>query len=214
MCIDDQDLAPATSVWGSLPTDVQLRDVGELVRASPTLAALSRAGVDVMSVYRYGVRPIRVAQLIGTAAGEYPHYVKLLLPPAPGRTFPGGSAPTPDHFRIKADARDIMDRLFRGLEQQGVCSHFRVQAQLTGEGGRIWWADKEKVSPGTRVTSWRVHRGEVSVDQRDFLNGPWLTAFAYAVSAEQFSKAGRPFRDHVQRRLPAPARHGVWDQRG
>jgi hypothetical protein len=211
--IDDRDMTLAMSVWSSLPTDVQLRDVGELVRASPTLATLNRAGIDIMSVCRYGDRPTQVAELIGTTAGEYPQYVKLLLPPAPGRTFPGGSAPTPDHFRIKAEARDVMDRLLQGLEQQGVCSRFRVQAQLSGEGGKISWADRDKVRPGARVTSWRVHRGEVAADQQDFLGGPWLTAFAYAVTYEQFSRAARPFRDHVQRRVPAPARHGCRDQR-
>ncbi|MGZ4776594.1 MAG: hypothetical protein ACXVYW_14950 [Oryzihumus sp.] len=213
MGIDDQDMATAMSVWDSLPSDVQLRDVGELVRASPTLGTLNRAGIDIMSVCRYGDRPTHVAELIGATAGEYPHYVKLLLPPTPGRTFPGGSAPTPDHFRIKAEACDIMHRLLKGLEQQGVISRFRVQAQLSGQGGKISWADKDKVSPGTKVTGWRVHRGEVVPDLQGFLSGPWLTAFAYAVTHDQFTRAGRPFRDHVQRRVPPPARHGSRDQR-
>lgn len=213
MGIDDQDLTPAVGVWGSLPTDVRLRDIGELVRASPTLTTLTRAGVDIMSVCRYGNRSTEVAELIGRTAGKYPQYVKLLLPPTPGRTFPGGSAPAPDHFRIKAEASDIMDRLLRGLEQEGVCARFRVQAQLSGEGGTISWVDREKIRPGTKVSGWRVHRGEVATDQQDFLSGPWLTAFAYAVTYERFTSAGRPFRDPVQRRVPAPARHGRRDQR-
>ena len=41
--------------------------------------------------------------------------------------------------------------------------------------------------------SWRVRRGTVADEDARFLNGHWLTAYAYSIARDQFDRVGKPY---------------------
>lgn len=174
----------ARDVWSDIPEDAVHRDVQTLVATSPTLRALHRAAVETRSVFRYSATSLQLAAKLGALAERHPRHVSSLLP-----------RPTDRHpsFRIEADAVTAMTAVIAALSDAGAIRGYQVQAQFTGKDGGVFWRPASYASKFRVPVAWRLMRGEVAPEFRDFLGGHWLNAYAYGIAEDQFTRAGVPF---------------------
>lgn len=193
---DDMDMLGAQAAWQEAPSDQQHREIRALVSASPTLAAMHRAGVSIDSVFKYSEDRLEVANVLGGAAvTQAASYIRFLQPPT--------AAKDRRTFAVSPRALDDVRRLVEDLERRGVLEGYSIQGKYAGRDGEDRW--RNPASAGPRVPkNGRVWYGEVPEPVQSFLRGHWLTAFAYSVAHDQFTRAEAPFEvySNVMYHLP------------
>lgn len=201
---DDLDMDAARGLWETLDVDRSLTGIQELISLSPTLSALHKAAVSIESAHRFSDERIRLASTIAELTASCPQYVSMLHD---GR--PQASA----SFSIRSDAVDAMSKVLRALEQAGATQGFSIKGQVKPKGGKPFWVPIEKHKFPKSAGSWIVNRGAVASEFAAFLDGDWLTAYAYGIARDQFLRDGQSFEIYskVQYRLPADLGGGQSD---
>lgn len=194
-------LTRAAAAWRAIAANVDTREVGDLVAAAPTLSLLNRAAVTVESAHRFSDERIALAAQIGDTISEFPHYVGQLVNRA-------GTEP----FGVKVAAADNVRRLLKILTDAGAIRDFGLEARV-GKPVEENWVPVGKVYPGQRPSGWRVTVGTVDAAFRTFLQGHWLTAYAYGIARDQFGRADNPVEiySNVTYRLPGDLGGGASD---
>lgn len=189
----------ARSQWETLEGDRVVTALDDLVATSPTFAALHQAAVTFTSATRFGAQRLRIATTLGSHLATYPRLVGQLAAP---KTRPGTARDT--SFPVDADAVAPLGRALAALTDAGVITNFHLKGRVLRPDGSPTWRDWRKAQH-EGATHWRVWRGTVADGWAEFLNGDWLTAYAYAIAHDQFERAGEPFEIYSKVTYALPA---------
>lgn len=188
---DDDGMGQAHAQWLMVEPGRDVRDIAHLVSTSPTLSTLNKVAVSFDSVYRYDDAHVELASQIGEWCGDFPQYVGMLANDRHAE------------FGVTSDAVDGLERLLKRLTKIGAIEGFELQGKVRPKGRKPFWRNREACRDW-KLDQWRVRRGTVLGDYGPFLRGHWLTAYAYGIALDQFTRAGAPFEiySNVQYHLP------------
>lgn len=202
---DDRAMVQARRAWDAIAPDVDETSVRELALLSPTLSTLHRAAVTVKSVHRFSEERIALAQFIGSSVGMFPRYVGQLVH-HPNSKF--------NSFLVSSRGIDGVEKLIERLQRDKVITGFKIEGEFVNRksNGR-YWKPRTAENRTWKAESWRVTLGQVAPEWRSFLQGHWLTAYAYGIARDQFERVGADFEiySNVQYTLPGDLGGGSSD---
>lgn len=191
----------ARSIWMGLPPERRAGDPTDLVAASPTLAALSQAAVNINAVERFSDAQIELATVLGSNLQAYPHYVQQLADE-------GGD------FMVSPKAVEALRTVLRWMESRSIAQGFVLEFTYTPFTSKTKeWQTLSGKSLPTKAVSFRVKNGSIAEGRRAFIGGHWLTAYAYWIALDQFQRLNVPFEiyTNVEYSLPADLGGGKSD---
>jgi len=186
--------AAARAVWDSFPAG-RVGDPAALVKASPTLSAMTQAAVTVRSADIFTPEQFELARVIGAEISGHPQYAQALA----------GKHPT---FRVTPKAVAGMQRVLAWLDARGILTGSSVEFSFSHQDkpGTTWNTLTGK--PGSAPEKARIFRvvaGTLREDYRAFLGGHWLTAYAAWIAADQFERLGTPHEVYTNVAYDLPA---------